>query len=70
MKSIQYVELTDRRHRGELVRREGRKCYEFEEGKWVESTIMIGYLWPDSPEFGMYKEISEGEALKKLGIEA
>ena len=68
MNKTQYVELTDYDHLGEIVRREGWRCYEFEKGGWVESTIMLGYLWPDSPEFGMYREISEEEAMRKLKI--
>lgn len=70
VKNWVYIELTDRAHEGEIVKLCDDKCYEFVNGIWVESSIMFGYFWPDSPDFEMYREIPEEEALKRLNATA
>lgn len=70
MGKVLYVELLDKKNKGAIIRRTGAKSYVYKNNSWVRTARMTDYLWPDSPEFGMYKEISEKEALKKLGIGA
>ncbi|MFR6393133.1 MAG: hypothetical protein ACLUN0_09835 [Roseburia sp.] len=49
----------------QLLRREGRKFYEYKDGEWVRRGLGIGYFLPDAPEFECYEEITEEEALKR-----
>lgn len=64
----QYLKLTDTEHKGEIVKRVGRKFYGFIGGNWERRGISIGYFDPDAPEFECYETITEKEAKETLGI--
>ena len=34
--------------------------------EWVPIGIMLNYFWPESPECGMYKELTEREAMQMI----
>lgn len=59
-----FYELTDPVRSGDIIRAEGRKHYAYSFGpcRWVRTTVMMAYMNPDSPLYGKYREVSEGEA--------
>lgn len=64
-----YVELLDTKNKGMIIRRVRTKSYVYKSNNWFRTARMTDYLWPDSPKFGMYREISEAEAFKRLNID-
>lgn len=65
---IQYLQLTDTEHKGEIVKQIGRKFYGYVNGSWKRRGMNIGYFLPESPEFECYNIITENDALKLLGV--
>ncbi|WP_156808124.1 hypothetical protein [Allofustis seminis] len=70
---VQYFELLDNENKGTIVKSYGQKKYMLIDGEWVRTGILTDYLMADiydeSPKSpNDYIEISEEEALKKLGI--
>lgn len=72
---ITYFELIDQENRGIIVKYNGSKGYTYDKNhkKWVRDGIMMDYFMADvydeSPKSSDdYREISEDEALEKLGL--
>ena len=65
---VLYYKLTDRQHKGEILKRIGFDFYGYVDGEWEIRGINIGYFYPDAPEFDCYEIISEEEAFKILKI--
>lgn len=59
-----FYKLTDPIRSGDIIRAEGRKHYSYSFGvcRWVRTTVMMAYMNPDSPLYGMYEQVSEQEA--------
>lgn len=61
-----YIILTDYDHRGDILKQNGRKFFEYKDGQWLRVGISLGYFYPDAPEFDCYEEITEEEAMKLI----
>lgn len=60
---MKYYLLSDDENGLKLAKDDGESEYEYVKGEgFVESGILLDYMWPDAPAFGQYKEISEAEA--------
>ncbi len=62
----EYVTLIDNRRRGTVVKCNGRLQYEYKNGEWVRSGVLMEYFNDESPYYDLYKEISEEEAMKMI----
>lgn len=64
---IEYYELTDRKHKGMLIKKDleirDEFYYNLDKRGWMPIGIMIRYYWPDSSTFEMYRIITEEEVL-------
>ncbi len=59
-----YYILYDENDLPHYAKMDGEKEYEYIEGNgWVESDILLSYLWPTGPMFGMYQEMTPEEAM-------
>lgn len=60
-----YYRLLDKAHLGQIIKCEGNnEFFKYKPGTgWVESSLIIHYLWIESDTFGKYEVISEEEAL-------
>lgn len=64
---MKYFRLLDKEHRGIIVRAKGESQQKYIPGRgWVESGVLLRYLWPDDELYDYYEEISEEEALKAI----
>lgn len=61
---IQYYELTDSLRNGEIIREEGRKHFRFSFGdfQWTRTTLFQAYITEGTPEYKMYRPLSEDRA--------
>lgn len=65
---MKYYKLISTCDYGDIIKCEGRKCYEYEFGKeqWVRSGIMTFYNWPDDYRYNQYVVVDEQEAMAQL----
>lgn len=65
---MKYYKLISTCDYGDIIRCDGRKCYEYEFGKeqWVRSGIMTFYNWPEDYRYNQYILVDEEEALIQL----
>ena len=59
-----YYKLTDRLHRGDIIRADGSKHYRYSYGEyaWVRTSVMMAYMNDESPLYNQYEVISAEEA--------
>lgn len=59
-----FYQLLDPVRSGDVIRAEGRKHYRYSFGpcRWVRTTVMMAYMNPGSPLYGMYQKVSETDA--------
>lgn len=63
-----YYRLLAPQHKGQIARAEGRSQQEYIPGRgWVDSGILVHYLWPDSDIFERFEEIGAAEAARITG---
>lgn len=63
----EYVKLADKKNQGTIVRCNGRLQYKYDKDRgWVRSGIFMRYVFEESPEYNMYEEITEEEAMKLI----
>lgn len=64
-----YYQLLDHKYNGLVVRSGNGKeeYYNTDDKQWHETGVMIRYYSDESDQYGMYKEISEKEALEAIG---
>ncbi|MGL5436601.1 MAG: hypothetical protein ACRDBO_14550 [Lachnospiraceae bacterium] len=65
---VRYLMLTDYDNRGTIIKQIGRKFFRYVNNDWVRTGIMLGYFYPDAPEFDCYEVVSEEAAYQALGI--
>ena len=64
-----YYLLSDDANGLKIAMDDGEKEYEYIKGEgFVESGILLAYMWPDAPMYGNYKEISEEEAKQYMKV--
>lgn len=61
MEKAKFLVLTDYDNRGTVIKRIGRKSYQWKDKKWVRVGL-IPYFYPDAPEYECYEMITEEEA--------
>lgn len=69
MSKFTYYVLLDWRHKGIIIKWSSEfEGYEYipREKKWGRNDIMYEYFWEDDPKYGMYEEITEEEAMKRI----
>ena len=61
---MKYYKLIDEMNFGEIVKDDNGMCYLYCFGaeKWIRSTIMVTYNWPDDAKYGLYMVINEKKA--------
>ncbi|NMA18647.1 MAG: hypothetical protein GX939_07895 [Clostridiaceae bacterium] len=64
---FEYCVLIDKENYGTVVKADGPKQYRYEKDRgWVRSGILLDYQMPSGPKLGMYKDITEQEALEMI----
>jgi hypothetical protein len=58
----EYMRLLDPVNNGIIVREDAEKQYQYHNGKWVPTSIMLGYYNPDSLYYDRYEDIDEETA--------
>lgn len=61
---MNYYKLEDPKNRDTVVKADGYMQYEYENGTWVRSGILLHYQTEGSPFYDLYTEISESEAMQ------
>lgn len=62
---FEYCVLTDKDNYGKVVKADGPKQYLYDKDRgWVRSGILLDYQMPTGPKVGMYRNITEEEALE------
>lgn len=64
---FEYCVLLDKDNHGTVVKADGPKQYRYDKARgWVRSGILLDYQMPSGSKVGMYKDITEKEALKMI----
>jgi len=60
---VTYYKLNDYDNRGTVVKSEEGKSFKYDKSRgWVRTGLMSQYMFPESPVYGSYDEVSEAEA--------
>jgi hypothetical protein len=60
-----YCVLLDKDNYGTVVKADGSKQFMYDKVRgWVRSGILLDYQIPSGPKFGMYRDVTEQEALE------